>query len=44
MTVLKLQMLQCLPIHMKQIIGKQFLTIKINARVMITTNIDVIDG
>ena len=44
MTVLNLQMLQCLPIHVKQVICKTFLTLKINARVMITTNIDVADG
>ena len=44
MTALNLQMLQCLPIHMKQVICKKFLTVKIHARVMITTNIDVTDG
>ena len=37
-------MLQCLPIHVKQVICEKFLTVKINARVMITTNIDVANG
>ena len=37
-------MLQCLPIHMKQVICLKVLTVKINARVMIITNIDVADG
>ena len=37
-------MLQCLPIHVKQVICEKVLTVKINARVMITMNIDVADG
>ena len=36
-------MSQCLQIHMKQVIWKKGLTVKIYARVMITTNIDVTD-
>ena len=44
MTALNLQMLQYLPIHVKQVIWKKVLTVKINARVMITANIDVSDG
>ena len=44
MTVLNLQMLQCLPISVKQVICKKVLTVKNNARVMIKTNIDVTDG
>ena len=43
MTALNLQILQCLPIHVKQVICEKFLTVKINARVMITMNIDVAD-
>ena len=43
MTVLNFLMLQCLPIHKTGNLWK-VLTVKINARIMNTTNIDVIDG
>ena len=44
MTVHNLLLLICLNDHMKLVIQRKILQVKVGARVMITTNIDVSDG